>query len=92
MVHTMKNNDLILPTIHSGGTSKDELLNQLHIAASAVAKAIECVSDATPHGRDYYTQPDNKYVLARDQHAARIERLRSTWQELHEMYEALEDK
>jgi hypothetical protein len=88
----MKANDLILPTIHSGGTSKEELLNQLHIAASAVAKAIECVSDATPHHRDYIAQPDNNYGLARDQHADRMERLRSTWQELHEMYEALENK
>lgn len=80
---------LAVPTIHLNGTSQQELENQLREAASAVAKAVEKLCQAAPHGRDYYVQEPDGFQQARAEHRARVERLESVGQELMQIYEAI---
>lgn len=61
---------LIMPTVHSNGTSKEELVRQ-HLdimkAASDLLKALEA---GTPHGRDY---PRGNHGRAHDAWWERVE-------------------
>ena len=75
--------ELIIPTIHLNGTSREELLSQLQAAARATADACLKLADAAPHPRDYYVQYDTEaYTKARAQHEARLEKLRQIYNEL----------
>lgn len=75
---------LAVPTVHLGGTSKDELLEQVVTAGQAVQAAAGMVARAYPNARDYIGRPV-AYALARDQHGARLDRLHDIAKE----YEAL---
>lgn len=72
-----------IPTVHLNGTSKDALVEQLRHAVEAVNRAIDAVSSAAPHGRDYYVQADkDAFTIAARQHAARVVKLSEVAKEL----------
>ncbi len=67
--------DLIAPTIHLNGTSKEELLDKLTGALTTLNSALNAVALTAPHGRDYYLQGENAHAQARGQHNDRLRRL-----------------
>jgi hypothetical protein len=74
--------NLMIPTVHLNGTSRNELQNQLFNARKAIRTAIEALSAACPHDRDYYVQSPNAGPVARNQHRDRLRRLISVQTEL----------
>ena len=76
---------MMVPTIHMNGTSKESLLDDACNVMNAIYKAIDVACAAAPNARDYYTQGNEAYSKARDEHDARIERLEAVRKE----YEAL---
>lgn len=74
------------PTIHLNGTSRNALADQLRDAAYALADAIGALAKAAPHGRDYYVQGAEAINEAIDEHNARLEKLRSVYAELVEIW------
>lgn len=45
---------MIIPSIHLGGTDKNDLLVQLTAASSGIQKAIDALAQAAPNERDHY--------------------------------------
>lgn len=80
---------MMTPTIHLNGTSKEELLRQLWGAQGDLGRAIESLSMAAPHGRDYYPQGQDAIGQATQEHLSRMSRLRSVQQELEAMLQEL---
>jgi len=70
------------PTIHINGTGKADLLNGYRQAMAAVRLAIDAVRSTAPHGRDYYVQRDNPIQMAMREHAERLVKLQSVFDEL----------
>jgi hypothetical protein len=48
---------LIVPIVHSNGTSRDSLMEQYSEAAFAITKAMDALSKVETHDRDYYVHP-----------------------------------
>ena len=82
----------MIPTVHLNGTSKDELLRQVHNAARAVDAVRIALADATPNGRDFYPQGPSALVKALDEHRARQQRMTDTYDELMALYMAIEEQ
>lgn len=80
---------LAVPTIHLGGTSRQELLDQLSNAMAAVSDAEAALGAACPNGRDYYVQGQDAIQEALRQHANRLHNLRAVYIELNEIAEAV---
>lgn len=74
-----------IPSIHSNGTSAEALLEQLEDASNALDNALEALSQAAPHGRDYYPQGAGAYHIAREDHMTRTKRVQQTRDEIHEI-------
>src|SRR5262245_4361012 len=75
MTHSI---DLIVPVVHLGGTDKQDLVDQLIEADNALRKALQALSAAAPHARDYAHQciyAGEQYRRARGQHDARYAKL-----------------
>lgn len=73
---------MIIPTIHLNGTSKNELLEAIGDALSALAKAKQALGGTAPNARDYYPQGPDAINRAIEEHVERIKRLESIRQEL----------
>lgn len=82
---------MILPTIHLNGTSAETLAEGYETAASALRKALECLQDVAPNGRDYYSQGDAAFARARGEHEARLVALRSVMSDLLSLHEHAQD-
>lgn len=82
---------MLIPTIHTNGTSRDDLVDQQTTAGSALRRALECMQAAAPNGRDFYPQGDGALKLAQAEHGARIERVRSVLREVEQIAEAIAD-
>ncbi len=80
---------LIVPTVHLNGTSKQELLDQLCEAITALHAAGKALARACPNGRDYYVQSATAIGQALDQHEARMNKLREIVTELEAIAEAI---
>ena len=72
-----------IPDVHLGGTSLDLLVELSDDARKALRDAIGAVESAEPHARDYL-KPDG-YSIARDEHVARLTRLRAVLGELDQI-------
>jgi hypothetical protein len=83
---------MIVPMLHSNGTSGDALLNQMMAARVAMLEAISVVTETAPNGRDYYTQGDKALSAATEEHKSRISRLYSVTDELEAIAEAICDQ
>lgn len=83
---------LVAPRINMNGTSRGALRKQYEDAYRAVQKAMGVVSESAPHARDYQTyQTVDFYVAARDQHRARISKLRDVLDELELILTDIDD-
>lgn len=80
---------VIVPTLHLNGTGRNDLLRQSREACRALERAIEAMSEATPHGRDYYPQGPDATNAARNAHVARMDALRAVLAEQTEIYHAI---
>lgn len=73
---------ITVPTVHINGTGANDLLSQYEHAFSAVTDAIRAVTEAAPHGRDYYVHGPDAYQAARNEHLDRVRRLQTVAEEL----------
>lgn len=78
------------PTDHVSDSGRHEFVRQCAEAAQAVSVAIERVSATSPNERDDYSQGDVAIQLVILQHDSRLSRLRSVYQELCSIAEALQ--
>jgi len=60
------------PTIHLNGTGRNALIEQYRASLHAVNEAIEVLRQNGPHGRDYYTQEEDTFGWAVNEHMDRI--------------------
>jgi len=68
---------LVTPTVHSNGTSKEELVRQHLAVMEAATDLLKALGAGTPHGRDY---PRGGHREAHDawwERVVAVERLRS---------------
>lgn len=65
----------MLPTIHSNGTSKDELIEQRTSVLAHLRDAETALQNACPNGRDYYHVP-GALAEAVKEHSCRLATLR----------------
>lgn len=79
--------EIIAPTIHSNGTSRDALLDAYCVAGGALTQALEALADAGPNGRDYYPQGSDAIRRATAEHEARLKKLREVRDELRALAE-----
>jgi hypothetical protein len=82
---------MTIPTIHTNGTSKDELIKQVTDAAHAVQTAMETLCGAAPNARDYYPQGGGAFARADDEYQLRQIKLKEVFDELVELYNAIQD-
>lgn len=76
---------MMVPTVHLNGTSREELLQQAMAATDKILEAMEVLSCAMPHGRDYYPQGPDALSRAQAEHKSRIERLDSVLSETRDL-------
>ena len=80
---------MMAPTIHINGTSQEALSRQLEKVYVACTELIDALSEARPHGRDYYPQGDSALTQATKEHQARIDaviRIREEALEIHNTF------
>lgn len=56
------------PVPNINGTSREALIKQWHDAYESVMNAMKTFQEASPHGRDFQTVPEEVYRQARHQH------------------------
>lgn len=76
-----------LPLVHINGTSAKALVESYELAGQALARAIECLQDAAPNGRDYYALGPDAWKRATQEHTARVDKLRAVYVDLQALYE-----
>lgn len=82
-METPTTTDVITPTVHLNGTSKDALIKGYHEALTALTAAEKALTETAPHPRDYYVQKDpSAYQRASFAHRARMLRLKETKKEI----------
>jgi hypothetical protein len=70
------------PTVHLNGSHPDQLMDALMNTHASLEEALDNLALAAPHARDYYPQGDEAFYEARDEHASRVQRLRSVAKEI----------
>ena len=78
-------NTRTFPTVHTNGTSANELYELYTDAGYTVEDAIKMVSNSAPNGRDYYPQGPEVIGQAVKEHDARIAKLKEVLVELQEL-------
>ncbi len=64
-----------LPTIHSNGTCKEQLIEALCKCSTALDNAYNALKETAPNGRDYYPQGNEALSRATEEHLSRLGRL-----------------
>ena len=72
---TLKVKQMIHPTIHLNGTSRETLISEYREAYDALQLAQQALCKVTVHARDYYPQGDEAFKQAKDEHIARVLKL-----------------
>lgn len=80
---------MMVPTIHSNGTGKTALEQEVYDALEYLQDAIRMVARMTVNGRDYYPQGAGALEAADREHAARLAKLREVEAELSSYVEAI---
>jgi hypothetical protein len=80
---------LLTPTVHLNGTSREELLDQLGNALTALHVATLVLGKAAPNGRDYYPQGEKVIYGALYQHKLRLQKLQEVIAELEAIGEQI---
>ena len=76
------NEEIVIPTVHLNGTSKQDLLLPLMAAQCAVDAARVALMACAPHGRDYYVRAPDNTKLASSQHCDRLKALETVQRQL----------
>lgn len=66
---------MILPTIHTNGTSPERLRDGYSEARLAIGNAISALENIEFNARDYYPQGPQAWPAARNEQASRYDRL-----------------
>jgi hypothetical protein len=66
---------ITLPLVHINGTGRAALVAQYTEVAKGLRETIDAMSEAAPHGRDYYPLGDGVYQKAAAEHVDRLRRL-----------------
>ena len=82
---------MLKPTIHSNGTSREELLNQVLEAGHKIRDAIKALAAAAPNGRDYYPQGTSAIQEAIEEYRARARKLEEVFNDLQTLAEHIAD-
>jgi hypothetical protein len=82
---------LVTPTIHLNGSGRNALVEKVCCSMDGVRKAIEALSDASPHGRDYYPQGNDAYLKAELAWQQRLGLLRDLYKELVEHAQEIDE-
>ena len=83
----MDETELVFPTIHLNGTSREELERQCENAGQALRDALTALIQMAPNQRDYYTQGMEAWKAAVLRSVARrdcVERVLNEVQRIHE--------
>lgn len=83
---------LATAVVNLNGTSKAELLEQVHNAYSDLNKAIETLGKMNPHGRDYQTANPQLYDRARKEHQERMAKIHSVINDVREIFVLINDQ
>jgi hypothetical protein len=67
----------VFPSVHLNGTSRGSLIEQQHDVWEAANKLMVALSEAAPHGRDYYVQEGNPLTQAQEEHRARVRQVQT---------------
>ena len=81
---------MIVPKIHTNGTSQKELVSQISAVNSALSKAIDVLMKMSPNGRDYYHTEN--FHQACDQHAVWLKTIVTIQNEIMEVGEQIADQ
>lgn len=76
---------MIKPTIHSGGTSKDDLMERYNNAYYALHVARHALYDVEPHSRDYHVQGPEAFLVAMEEHTARVKQITAVMLDIDEL-------
>ena len=87
----MANKKLIVPSVHSNGTGKKALLEQLEKAYTAIGDAQDALRETAPNGRDYYVYEGNPYERAREEWRQRMLKLESVRAEIDAIVGGIEN-
>lgn len=79
------------PTIHTNGTSRARLLDDVLEPRAYLLRAIHALESAGPNGRDYYPQGADALKAAQAEHSARVTKLRAVYDELGALSEAISE-
>jgi hypothetical protein len=84
---------LQLPALHSNGSSKQSLLDDVLDSRDALNKASALIARFGPHMRDYYPLPDGNaaYAKAKAEHESRLTRIKSIIDELTELADGIDN-
>jgi hypothetical protein len=82
---------IILPTVHMNGTSPGMLKEGYLEAYRAVKNAEAQLIGVEFNGRDYYPQGDAAWKKAREEHGARLEKLRGIADEIMAILEHVQE-
>jgi hypothetical protein len=81
-----------LPAIHLNGNTKQSLLDEVLDCRHAIDVAINVLCERGPNSRNYYVLADGPaaYDRAREEHIARIEKLRGLAREFDELVDGID--
>lgn len=82
---------MMKPTIHSNGTSRQELLDQVLEVGHKIREAMAALARATPNGRDYYPQDPGAIKIALEEHNVRATKLQEVLNDMQALAEHICD-
>lgn len=84
--------ELMIPSIHSNGTSASRLIKGLEDAYYKVGAALDSLRECGPNGRDYYVQDPSALGKAIEQHVARMKKLHDVQGEIGNILVGIHDQ
>ena len=88
LVKTESEKEVIAPTVHLNGSGKQSLIDMYMRVRDALVAAEEAISEAHPHGRDYYVQQELEAAVSSPIYRACSEN-RARLLKLHEIEEEI---
>jgi hypothetical protein len=82
---------MIFPTIHLNGTSQNELLEGWLKINHALHETLDAMYREQPNGRDYYPQGPAAFLQAREEHEARILKIKDIQREIMQIVDYVAD-
>ena len=83
---------ILIPTVHLNGDSKQTLENDNMAAYRAITAAMDAISAACPNGRNFYPQGDGKIQQAVNEHRKRIAALETIRSEYETILQGIQEQ